>query len=107
MFYSVCAQGRPVRLCEATRQFALESLNGKYGDEAMRHWAVSLDGVEGFEALSPMQQYDAAIREIARRAPLRVTPQERVCGAATLGAAITHNVPATRGGKLAFPSISH
>ena len=37
MFYSVCAQGRPVRLCEATRQFALESLNGKYGDEAMRH----------------------------------------------------------------------
>ncbi|MBS5586812.1 MAG: pyruvate formate lyase family protein, partial [Clostridiales bacterium] len=107
MFYSVCAQGRPVRLCEATRQFALESLNGKYGDEAMRHWAVSLDGVEGFEALSPMQQYDAAIREIARRAPLRVTPQERVCGAATLGAAIAHNVPATRGGKLAFLSISH
>ena len=107
MFYSVCAQGRPVRLCEATRQFALESLNGKYGDEAMRHWAVSLDGVEGFGALSPVQQYDAAIREIARRAPLRVTPQERVCGAATLGAAIAHNVPATRGGKLAFLSISH
>ena len=107
MFYSVCAQGRPVRLCEATRQFALESLNGKYGDEAMRHWAVSLDGVEGFDALSPVRQYDAAIREIARRAPLRVTPQERVCGAATLGAAIAHNVPATRGGKLAFPSISH
>ena len=91
MFYSVCAQGRPVRLCEATRQFALESLNGKYGDEAMRHWAVSLDGVEGFDALSPVRQYDAAIREIARRAPLRVTPQERVCGAATLGGSVSTN----------------
>ena len=97
VFGTTFGGGRPVRLSEETRRFAAESLSGKYGDEAMRTPWVSLDDIAGFE---DMEEYD-------KYAPLRVTACEYVCGAATLGAAMEHVVPAFRGGKPVFTSVSH
>ena len=72
---------------------------------------VALDDTEG---LSSRQLYDRAITEIAAKAPLRIVadadgaPLELVCGAATLGAAIRHVVPATADGTNAVcGSVSH
>ena len=42
IFYTPCATPRPVRLSEATRRFADESLHGRYGDDALRTPAVLL-----------------------------------------------------------------
>ena len=104
-----CSSGlsRPIRLSEATRRFAYESLRHKYGLDTKKAPGVPLDGVAGFEDLSPLGQYDAAIREIAAKAPLRICEGELVSGAATLGLAIGHVVPATRNGQAVFPSVSH
>ena len=98
---------RPVRLKETTRTWAWESLHGKYGDEAIRTPAVPLDDVPDFECLSEIEKYDVAIRRIVEQAPVRLCPQERVCGAATLGNAICHTVPATYRGKPVCDSVSH
>lgn len=106
-FHTASDEPRPVRLSEATRNWAWESLHGKYGDETVSNGDVSLDDIEGFEALSDLQKYDCAIRRIAKRAPIRICPGEAVCGAATLCDAIHHRVPATYGGKPVFSSISH
>ena len=104
-----CSSGlsRPIRLSEATRRFAYESLHHRYGLDTKKTPGVPLDGIDGFEGLSPLGQYDAAIREIAAKAPLRICDGELVSGAATLGLAIGHVVPATRGGKAVFGSVSH
>ena len=107
VFGTTFGGGRPVRLSEETRRFAAESLSGKYGDEAMRTPWVSVDDIAGFEDMEEYDKYDAMIRRIAERAPLRVTECEYVCGAATLGAAMEHVVPAFRGGKPVFTSVSH
>ena len=106
-FYTAYHERRPVRLCEATRQFASDSLHGRYGDDTMQQYAVNLDDVPGFEHLSEYQKYDAAIAQIAAKAPIRLCENERVSGAATLGAAIHHMVPAAFQDKLIFPSVSH
>jgi len=98
---------RPVRLCEATRAWAYESMHGKYGDEAMKYHSVAMDSVEGFETMTDLEKYDAMIRRIAESAPLRICPEERICGAATLGSAIFHTVPAYFCGQKVFHSISH
>ena len=98
---------RPERLRDETRQFALESMKGKYGDEARSSPAVSLDGIEGFDSLTPDEQYAAAVESIARDCPLRFIPGELIVGSATLGAAIDHVVPAFRNGRPVFPSVSH
>ena len=70
-FYTASSEKRPVRLSEVTRRFAEESLNGKYGDEAMQCFAVSMDDTENFEAMTELEKYDAMIRKIAEEAPLR------------------------------------
>lgn len=106
-FYTVFHKPRPVRLPEAVRRFAWESLQGKYGDEAMKTPAVSLDDWPDYESLSPTQQYMAALRCIATKAPVRLCEGESVCGAATLGGAIGHVMPAMRQGAYPFPGISH
>lgn len=36
IFYTAADEERPIRLSEATRLFAYESMNGKYGDDAMK-----------------------------------------------------------------------
>ena len=106
-FSTAASTPRPIRLQEATREWAYTSMQGKYGDEAMRHLDLSLDHIEGFEVLSELDQYNRAIREIAERAPIRICEAERICGAATLGRAIWHDVPVTYQGERVFRSVSH
>ena len=98
---------RPARLKDETRRFALESMKGKYGDEARAFPAVTLDGIDGFDAMSPDEKYSAAVLAIARDCPLRFVDGELIVGSATLGAAIDHQVPAFRGGSAVFSSVSH
>lgn len=104
-----CANGmkRPVRLCEATRRFAYDSLNHRYGLDTRQTQSVSLDHIADYEAMSPLQRYDAAIAEIAANAPIRICEGERISGAATLGLAIHHCVPAVYKSEPVCGSISH
>lgn len=106
-FYTQNSNKRPLRLCEKTRRFAYDSLNRKYGQDTLRTEAVVLDGVEGFASLSDIEKYDLAITKIANDAPIRICEGEKISGAATLGLAIRHAIPATYGGKAVFNSISH
>ncbi len=99
---------RPIRMSEETRKFAFDSLNHKYGLETWSTPAVSMDDYEGFENLSPLQKYDAAIECIVKTAPIRICDGERISGAATLGLAMTHQIPATFHREQGiFGSISH
>lgn len=107
IFPTASSTPRPIRLSEEIRDWAWRSLHGQYGDEAIRNDSVSLDDFENFEELSSLQQYDAAIQKIARCAPLRICPEERICGAATLGLAIQEIVPVRRGGKPVAYASSH
>ncbi len=106
-FASVNGIPRPVRLCDETRRFAAESLGRKYGLETKKTSGVTLDDIEGFETLTPCQKYDLAIRRIAETAPLRICEGELISGSATLGAAISHLVPAFYKGEALCRSISH
>jgi len=107
VFYTPFCEPRPIRLCEETRRFAWESLQGKYGDEARTYNAVSLDHIPGFSELSEVEKYNIAIAEIAKNAPVRICKEEKVCGSATLGGAIDHVVPAFYQGRPVFRSVSH
>lgn len=104
-----CANGmkRPVRLCEATRRFAYDSLNHRYGLDTRQTQSVSLDHIANYEAMSPLQRYDAAIAEIAAAAPLRICEGELISGAATLGLSIHHCVPAVYKDAPVCGSVSH
>lgn len=106
-FYAQNGGQRPSRLSEATRKFAYDSLNRKYGLDTLKTNAVSLDDIENFSELSKIERYDIAIRRIAEKAPIRLCEGERLSGAATLGMAIHHLIPATYAGKSVCPSISH
>jgi len=98
---------RPVRLSEKTRAFAYESLNHKYGLEAKQTPCVFMDDVPGFEDLTDLEKYDAAMERIAATAPIRICDGEKVSGAATLGDGMHHVVPAKFQGKHLFSSVSH
>jgi len=98
---------RPIRLRPETRLFAYESLNHKYGKDTWKNPSVSMDDYENFETLSDLAKYDAIIERIAKTAPIRICQGEKICGAATLGSAIEHNVPATFRGEIVFGSVSH
>lgn len=106
-FYTISKEARPVRLSEATRRFAYESLNHRWGLDTRKTPAVELDDIPGWDAMTPLERHDAAIRRIAERAPVRICEGERISGAATLGLAISHQIPATYGGKAVFGSVSH
>ena len=106
VFYSAFGI-RPVRLSEETRRFAYDSLNCKYGKETEPTPAVTMDHVEGFDALSPLEKYNLIIREIAEKAPVRICEGEKISGSASLGDSIRHMVPATKGGRGIFYSVSH
>ncbi len=106
-FYTCANYPRPVRLSEGTRRFAYESLECKYGLEAMKTPCVVMDDVAGFDNMSNLERYNACISEMVRQAPVRVCEGEMLSGAATLGMAISHNIPAKyRGGRI-FTTISH
>ena len=106
-FYTPQGFTRPARLPEETRKFAFESLDHKYGLDTRKTDAVVLDDVPGFEALGPYEKYDLAVRKIAQEAPVRICEGERISGAATLGAAIRHVVPAMYKGAPVYSSVSH
>lgn len=98
---------RPVRLNEKTRQFAYDSLAFRYGLDTKRNPAVSMDDIADFEQLTSLGKYDRMISRIAEQSPIRICEGERISGAATLGMAIGHTVPATYEGKTVWSSISH
>lgn len=93
-FYTSSDFERPVRLSEKTRRFAYESLNHKYGIDTLKTPNVSLNHIENYEDMSALEKYNAAIYEIAAKAPVRICESELLSGAATLGDAITHQLPA-------------
>lgn len=106
-FFSAGTTPRPVRLSKEIRNWAWESLHGKYGDEAMKYYAVPIDDIEGFDDMTSIQQYDAAIRQIALKAPIRVCKEELISGSGTLGIGISHKITVTRGGEEVIEGISH
>ena len=106
-FYSQNGLTRPVRLTEATRRFAYDSLKHKYGLDTRKPPAVTLDDAEGYDSLTPLERYDLAVSRIARDAPIRICEGEKLSGAATLGNAIGHVVPATYHGETVCRSVSH
>ena len=105
--YAQNKQIRPRRLSAQTFQFAYESLHRKYGLDTLKTEAVILDDIEKFDALNPLKKYDLAITKIAKNAPIRICEGEKISGAATLGLAIRHVVPATYKAEAIFSSISH
>lgn len=107
-FYTASAVKRPVRLSEATRHFAYESIyHFRYGQDTLRLESVSIDDAAGGSTLTPLERYDAAIRAIAEKSPVRICEQEKISGAATLGGAILHVVPAKADNAYFCGSISH
>lgn len=96
-----------MRLCEATRGFAMESLQGKYGEQTAQQPFVCVDHVANWDTMHEFARYTAALNVLVQECPIRICPEERVCGAATLGAAIRHQVPVARDGRVIWPSVSH
>lgn len=106
-FYSSADIKRPIRLSGDTRKFAYESLNHKYGLDTRKTPAVTLDHIENFETMTDLEKYDHAIREIVTKSPIRICDKEKVSGAATLGNAIDHLIPAIYKKDNLWSSISH
>lgn len=99
---------RPIKLSEQTRLFAFESMNHKYGIETWETPCISMDDYCGFDKLSPLEQYNATVERVVKNAPIRICEGERISGAATLGLAIRHRMPASFNGKEGiFYSDSH
>ena len=74
-FYTAGRHPRPVRLPESIRQWAWDSLHGKYGDEAAACPSVALDDIPNIHSMSQQQQLDMAILQIAQNSPLRICPE--------------------------------
>ncbi len=106
-FYTQNGNKRPVRLSDTTRRFAYDSLNRRYGKDTLKTKAVLLDHIEGFDMLSQIEKYDIAIQKIASESPIRICDGEKISGAATLGSAIKHHVPATYNDTPIYKSNSH
>jgi hypothetical protein len=68
-----------------------------------------LDDVGECRSLSPPRQFAECISIIARQAPLRIVPGEKVVGSATLLPATRHTVPvySAASGEPAFRGTSH
>jgi len=83
---------RPIRLSEETRQFAYDSLTGKYGLALQETDHLTMQKAET-EGLSVYQIYDKVVTKIAKEAPVRIIPGEKLAGSATLLAASRHYMP--------------
>lgn len=105
-FPTASATKRPVRLPARVRKWAWESMQGKYGEEAMQTPYVTITK-EGFEKLTDYEKYDYMIDLIVNKAPIRVCEEELVSGAATLGYAVKHIIPAFYNGNAVYSSVSH
>ena len=106
-FYTQNGGKRPIRLSEETRKFARDSLGRKYGLDTLKTRYVSLDDIVNFDTLTMLQKYDIAIHKIATEAPIRICDGEMISGAATLGGAISHMVPAAYRDQMLCRSVSH
>ncbi len=106
-FYTQNGIARPIRLSEPTRKFAYDSLGYKYGKDTLKTEAVCLDHIQNFDTLSQIEKYDIAIKTIATESPIRICDGEKLSGAATLGLAIHHRIPATFQGNTPWSSVSH
>nr|MBQ4317828.1 pyruvate formate lyase family protein [Clostridia bacterium] len=106
-FYAPNGLKRPTRSSANTVKFAYDSLNHRYGIDTNKVKSVPLDHIKGFSELTNLDKYDTAVREIAERAPIRICENELISGAATLGDAIKHLVPASVNGTAVFQSVSH
>ncbi len=106
-FYTACSKKRPIRLSEQTRRFAMESLQGRYGDDAMKTPYVEMSEIPGFSELSHQEQSNAAVLKLAQEAPIRICEYESVSGAATVGHGMRFAVPAYYNGKPILDHISH
>jgi len=82
-------------------------MQGKYGDLTVASPAVDMDDIPGFAAMPPQQQYDMTILKIASEAPIRICEHEKISGAATLGMAAQHMVPARFNNEPLWGSVSH
>lgn len=107
VFPTAYGPGRPVRLSEDTRRFAYDSLHHRYGQDTLRTPHVCMDEVAGIGEMNRLELYDATIRRIAEEAPVRICDGERISGAATLGDALKHVVPAVYHGEILFSGVSH
>ena len=106
-FYTQNGMKRPIRLSESAREFARDSLARKYGLDTLKVDSVSVDDLENYNEMSAVARYDAAIQRIAAKSPIRICHKEKISGAATLGMAIRHYVPATYKGKSVSYGMSH
>jgi len=106
-FFSEISTKRPIRLCDKTRQFAYDSLSGKYGRELKLNPILTADDIEGFDNLSDIKKQDIFISKIANEAPLRICERELICGSATLFQAIQHVIPVKYKDNFMFGSVSH
>ncbi len=95
-----------MRLPENIRIYASESLAGKYGDEAMKQYALEMSEEE-VENLSPTQLYNKTLLHVCQNAPIRICDDETVSGSANLGMAIDHAMPVTVKGKAVVGSVCH
>lgn len=91
----------PQRLCATTRALATKYISGEIG-RTLKEADFSINPAFLAASPTPNQHYAEAVRCIADNAPLRILPNERLAGAATLKEALGHNTPLTP-----FPSISH
>lgn len=80
------------RLSDRTHELADRALAGEHG-RAMQPVEFSLAEAGDLSGLSEQGQYAAAVRLIARRAPLRLIPGELLAGSATLLEARGHKTP--------------
>ena len=92
---------QPRRLSAETRILAARFISGEFG-LAMQAVKVSPDQTSPAEC-SPDMAYAAAIQRIAESAPLRILPEEKLVGAATLLEATRHTTPLSKN----MPSTSH
>jgi formate C-acetyltransferase len=91
----------PHRLSAETRHLAARYLSGEIG-RTLGPAAFGIDPAFFLRLPTPNQEYAEAVRLIAERAPLRILPEERLAGAATLAEALAHRTPLT-----AYGSTSH
>ena len=63
-FYSANGFPRPRRLSDATRLFAYESLDHKYGLDTLKVLQISLDHIEGYAEMTPLDRHNIKIFEI-------------------------------------------
>ena len=80
------------RLSESTRKLAARYLSGEFGRSmGDAQFAIPPEFYISMPSLN--RQYAEAVRLIAENAPLRILPEEKLAGAATLKEATRHSVP--------------